>query len=78
MKVSTGLKAVPSASVSCFTSTSNISVKLSVGAVSSITSFTITVPSLYATSSSVNVIACGAATVVALGKFVALPLDTVE
>ena len=55
-----------------------MSVKLSVGAVSSITNFTITVPSLYATSSSVNVIACGGATVVAFGRFVALPLDIVE
>ena len=44
----------------------------------SITSFTITVPSLYSTSSSDKEIACGGDTCVALGKLVALPLETVE
>ena len=43
-----------------------------------ITNLTITVPSLYCTNSSVNTIACGADTDVALGKLVAFPLDIVE
>ena len=73
INLKSSLTALPSASVTCFTSTSNISVKLSVGAVKLITSFTITVPSLYCTNSSVSVIAVGADTCRAVGKFVVAP-----
>ena len=62
LKVSAGLRAVSVASVSCLTSTSNNYVKLSVGAVKLITNFTITVPSLYCTNSSVSVRPVGAET----------------